>query len=100
MRFTPTEIKANIKRQWADVSDTPYPEDFLFQEAQSYLPTYYSDIISDWTLMPSEFDNSWQDDYPMANKTITDLMLIDLHNYYMHACTEAYNALKEEESQD
>jgi hypothetical protein len=97
MRFSPNEIRANLKSQWSDLSDTPYPEDFLFQEANSYLPTDYSDIIKDWTSMPSEFDNSWQEDYPMSNRTITELMSIDLLNYYMHTCTEIYNELKAEE---
>lgn len=98
---THNEIKQIIKDDWAQFADNAYPHDLLNEFADSATPIYYSDIISEWQQMPSEFNDSWQDLGTDGSAGIMQLMQMDLYNYYSHAYLVAYNELAEEmEPQD
>ena len=97
---THNEIKQTIRDDWAQFADNPYPEELLNEFADSALPIYYSEIISEWQEMPSEFDNVWAEE-GYTSDSITALMSYDLENYYRHQYHSIYNELAEEmEPQD
>ena len=97
MLTTYNEIKQQIQDEWEQFSSNTHPSDILTELAESACPTYNSDIIAEWSEMPSEFDNSWQDGFSVsASITITELMWTDLFNYYQHQFQTAYNELAEE----
>jgi hypothetical protein len=103
MRFTKDEIKKDLLDNWENITDNPYPEDALGEYADGYLPTYTNEIIAEWAEMPSEFDNSWQGGgFPSSTVrevTITELMTIDLYNYYRQVTENAYNEILSEEEE-
>jgi hypothetical protein len=103
MRMNYTDIKNDILEHWEQI-DADYSDELLNQLADSALPIYYGDIISDWQQMPNEFTDSWQEFYEATGadgKGITELMTIDLWNYYVAEYNRIYNEIIEEkESND
>jgi hypothetical protein len=71
-------------------------EDTANEVADSNCPIYYSDIIKEWTELEGEFCDTWQD-YPITQmSSITQLMTIDLYNYYYQLAYRAYEEIKTE----
>lgn len=93
MRFTYAEIKKDLLDNWETITDSTWPEDYLDEFADGYIPVYTNEIIKDWQEMPSEFDNFWQDYGITKDTTIPDLMKIDLFNYYRNLAQTAYNEI-------
>ena len=98
MNFTREEIKADLlENHLEQLLEHAYPEDFLSELADGYLPIFYDKILKDWTQMPSEFDDSWQDcGLPSAKTeeiTILGLMTIDLFNYYQSITNEIWREI-------
>ena len=89
---TLSEMKQEILDNWAQFADNAYPEDLLTEFADSALPVYYSDIIQEWQHMPSEFNDSWQE-IGVNEIKITNLMSMDLFNYYLHLANTAYSEI-------
>ena len=79
-----SDIKSDILDNWERLKESPHPEDWLTEMAESACPVYYSDILKDWQEMPSEFNDSWQENgIPTTEKTtIFGLMGWDLYFYY------------------
>lgn len=101
MLTTDQEIREEIIEHWGWLEETPYPEDYLTELADSQTPIYYGDIIKEWQDMPSSFTDTWQEFGVSQDTTITSLMTIDLFNYYRTKYTEIYEEVKEEkESED
>lgn len=100
MRFTNQEIKKDLLDNWEYLQEVQYPEDCLNEYADGYLPTYTNEIIADWSEMPSEFDNSWQDYGATKDSTIIDLMKIDLFTYYRNETQNAYNEIRAEKEEE
>lgn len=99
MYFTDTEIRRELLENWQQLTESVYPEDLLREWADSSVPVYYNQIIADWQEMPSEFDNVWQEiaepDW-VATASITELMAVDLYEYYQNRFTAIYKEIKEE----
>jgi hypothetical protein len=105
MRFDYNDIKKDLLENWEVITDSQYPEDALGEFADGYLPTYYVDIIDDWRVMPSEFDNTWHEygipSSDISEVSITGLMTIDLYNYYRQETERAYkDILRDKENED
>jgi uncharacterized protein YecA (UPF0149 family) len=99
MYFSYSEIRSYLLENWEQLSESAYPEDLLREWGDNAVPVYYNEIISDWQEMPSEFDNAWQeiaDSDWIATASITQLMAVDLCEYYQTQFTEIYNKIKEE----
>ena len=89
------DIKQEIIDNWNEIDG----EDgqWLSEAVDSALPIYYSDIIEQWTKMPNEFDESWQDIVAtIQNHTITSLMSIDLWVFTQSKYNRAYREIEEE----
>jgi hypothetical protein len=61
MNMDYSDIKSDIIDHWEQLSEMAYPQDLLTEMAESACPVYYSDILKDWQEMPSDFNDSWQD---------------------------------------
>lgn len=104
MRFTYEEIKKDLTDNWESITEATYYEDYLSELADGYLPVYNSEIISDWSEMPNQFENSWREyGFPSMNideVSIMGLMVIDLYNFYREETQRAYNEIKSEKEED
>jgi hypothetical protein len=103
MLTTNKDIREEIQDNWEYLEEAQYPEDYLDELADSHTPIYYSDIIEQWRDMPSSFNDTWQEFGVNSKTTITDLMAIDLNNYYRTKFNEIYEQIKtakESESED
>lgn len=91
----------SIKSELADSFDW-LTEDNLYEFASGYVPVYTNEIIAEWTEMPNEYDNTWMEytDGESFKRTITDLMSLDLHNYYRDLVQAAYEELVAENEQE
>jgi hypothetical protein len=104
MRFSDSDIKSDILDNWEQLAEATFPEDFIDELADSALPVYYSDILADWTEMPSEFNDSWQEFGLPSSKTeeitIFGLMTIDLYTYYRAKYSDIYSEVRQDKEQD
>lgn len=98
-----SDIKSEIIDKWEEFASNQHPYELLNEFAESAVPVYYNQIISDWQEMPSEFDNVWSEE-GYTSESITALMSYDLSNYYRHQYHRIYSevaqdmeALEEEE---
>jgi hypothetical protein len=85
-------IKGYIKEDWKT-----FTEDSVYQLADDLVPVYYDQIIEEWLQLPMDHQDSWQDTEVSADTAITQLMAIDLFNYYLKAVDLLYYQLKEEQ---
>lgn len=85
-------IREYIKEDWLG-----FTEDSVYQLADSLVPVYYDQIIQEWLQLPMDHQDSWQDTEVSADTAITQLMAIDLFNYYLKAVDLLYYQLKEEQ---
>jgi hypothetical protein len=98
---THAEIRAEIADHLEQLQDMREPEDLLQELADSNTPIYYSDIIQEWTELPTEFSDQWWERSVWAeNETITSLMQIDLYLYYQGEFIAAWEEIKEEQETD
>jgi hypothetical protein len=102
MYFNNSDIKNDILTHWEQLKDSPYPEDLLTELAESACPVYYSDIIKDWQEMPSEFNDSWQDNgIPTTEQTtIFGLMGWDLYFYYENQYQTIFTEIRLDKEQE
>ena len=93
-----SEIRQIILDNWEEINDSPDPKGILDEYAESDLPIYNNDIIKEWTEMPSDYDNRWQEvlDGEIEEHTITSLMLVDLYQYYTDTYYEIWEDIKSE----
>ena len=97
---THAEIRAEINDNLEQLQDMREPEDLLQELADSNTPIYYSDIIQEWTELPSEFSDQWQEMGRAEDATITSLMQTDLYLYYQGEFIAAWEEIKEEQETD
>lgn len=96
MRWNYSDIKQELIDNWQQLQDSTDPYDLLHQFADSAVPVYYGEIIKDWQEMPSDFADSWAEFGLPEFPTITNLMSIDLYEYYHDQYHTIYNELLEE----
>ena len=94
---THAEIKAEIMDNLERLKDSPYPEDLLNELADGNTPIYYSDIISEWQEMPSEFNDIGRELGVSGEPQIMNLMQDDLAIYYQQQFSEIWEEVKEEQ---
>jgi hypothetical protein len=82
----------SIKSELADSFDW-LTEDNLYEYVDGFVPVYTNEIIAEWTIMPNEYDNTWQELGLSDKATITDRMSADLYNYYRDQVQAAYEEL-------
>lgn len=82
----------SIKSELADSFDW-LTEGNLDEFVDSYVPIYTNEIIAEWTLMPSEYDDTWKDLGVSEWASITARMSADLYNYYRDQVQAAYEEL-------
>jgi hypothetical protein len=84
-----------------DLTNDTYPEDRLNEMADSAVPVYTNEIISEWVDLPFDSRDRWQDFGADSNATITHLMALDLLVYYQELFSQTYFELtKDLEEQD
>ena len=85
-----------------DLANDTYPEDRLNEMADSAVPIYTNEIISEWCELPFDSRDRWQDYGADSNSSITHLMALDLLVYYeeqfRHAFAELTKDLEEQEA--
>ena len=76
-------IESRIKENWEYLSAMPHPEDMISELAESEVPVYTHEIISEWSDLGSDARDEWQGVF-VANEetTIATLMGYDLFLYY------------------
>lgn len=109
MYFSDKDIKEDILDSWEFLKDGN--DDFINQNltqwANQAVPVYTNDIIKDWTEMPTEFDDAWQEfghyswlsEKHKKARTIVELMTIDLTLYYEAAYRRVYEQIVKTEQQ-
>jgi hypothetical protein len=71
--------------------------DNLHQLADDLVPIYYSDLVQEWIELPIDHRDTWEPDQALGQTSITNLMAIDLYNYYYKAIEQVYYDLKREQ---
>jgi len=96
MYFNNTDIKSDILDHWDQLAEMAEPSDLINELAESACPVYYSDIIKDWQEMPSEYNDSWQENgIPTTGETtIFSLMSWDLYFYYERQYQTIFSEIK------
>jgi hypothetical protein len=92
------DIRTEILDNWEQLSEHPEPTDLLDEFADSANPVYYNEILKDWSEMPSEYNDSWQEFGQQNNATIFSLMAIDLAVYYRAIYGKIYAEILEEKA--
>lgn len=88
------EAKKRILEDVPNLLEAKYPEDELNELVNSDLPVYYTEILYQWSKMPSEYEQ------PLTHAVITDetniysLMGFDLFEYYSQTYGEALRQIK------
>lgn len=94
MRFTESDIKADLLDSWDSLEESQYPEDLLSEFADSAVPIYNNEIIEDWQEMPSDYDDSWKEYTDSNENGIINLMRIDLFAYYLDTYNRIYREIR------
>ena len=95
---TVAEAKKRILEDVPNILEKAYTEDELTELVDSDLPIYYSEILYQWSKLPSEFEQ------PLTNHLITDetniysLMGFDLYDFYINVYGKALEEIKEEKA--
>ena len=98
MRMNYSDIKQELIDNWQQLAESAYPEDLVSELVESALPVYYGDIIRDWQEMPSDYSDSWREEF-YEGETITALMTYDLWRYYSDQYHSLYNTIKQEKEE-
>lgn len=100
MSLTPyVEIKKLVEEDYEQLSESKYPEDLLWEWAQSQAPVYTHHIIQEWIDLSPEDSDRWQEtgiEVASGNTGIADLMLLDLQLYYERLFSQAWREVQEE----
>ncbi|CAB4129741.1 hypothetical protein UFOVP115_105 [uncultured Caudovirales phage] len=76
-------IESRIKENWEYLSAMPHPEDMISELAESEVPVYTHEIISEWSDLPTDARDEWVDVFVVDDDTtIATLMGYDLFLYY------------------
>ena len=67
----------------------------IHEMADSLCPVYTSEIIAEWTELPSEHSDRWQELGADNLSTITSLMSTDLYLYYFDLVERAWAEVQE-----
>lgn len=70
--------------------------DNLVMLADDLVPIYYNELVEEWIELPIENRDSWDLSQVNDNTSITDLMAIDLFNYYLSTVELANDELQRE----
>jgi hypothetical protein len=99
MLITHEKAKNNILESWEWIKDATVPEDYVIEMADSDVPIYTSEIISEWVELPSEYSNRFSEmrDTFDSSITIENLMLDDLYLYYQFIYSGALAEILEAE---
>lgn len=99
MLYSDSDIKSQLLDEWEYLAEATYPEDSLSEYADSAVPVYTSEIIEEWTELPYDYRDRWNEitDSP---ENITHLMSLDLYLYYREIYSAIYaKILAEKESE-
>jgi hypothetical protein len=104
MNMDYSDIKSDIIDHWEQLSEMAYPEDLLTELADSACPVYYSGILQDWSEMPNNFTDSWQEFQEFIEltqeTTIFSLMSADLFNYYSDRYRDIFAEVRHDKEQE
>ena len=90
-------IESRIKENWEQLSAMPHPEDLISQLADSEVPVYTHEIISEWSDLTLDYRDEWQGVFEVnEDTTISTLMGYDLFLYYQNAFSVAFIAVRDE----
>lgn len=94
---TYNEIKQELLNEYEHAT-----EDTCHEIADSNTPVYYSDIISEWQALPSEYSDTWREHghETTPETTITQLMAVDLYYYYHELAYRAYQEIQDEKESE
>lgn len=98
MYFTREEIKRELVSHREEITEDNLPE-----WADGFVPVYYSDILKDWTEMPSEYADQWKEygyDTQRNDGGIMNLMQIDLVFYYLQLTQEVWEEIQNEREEE
>ena len=93
---THEEILQMVRDEFQQLSESEYPEDLLYEFADSECPLYYHDISTAWVQLPMEDTDRWQDIGAESSMSIYNLMLVDICLYYETLFLRAWELVKEE----
>jgi hypothetical protein len=96
-----TAIKDELVSNFDRITDWQYPEDYLNEMADGFVPVYNHEIIEAWhKSMPHEFTDSWQEfglpSSSVSEISIIGLMRIDLYQWLNSLTSELWDEIKEE----
>lgn len=97
---TYSEILETVTEQLDELKEQKYPEDYLTELADGYVPIYTESVVSEWFELEVSDRDAWQDFGVMPDKGITDLMAIDLYVYYQGLFSRAYAELTDEDGEN
>ena len=98
MRFTDSDIYADLLVDFDEISQAADLDAVLTERADGYVPVYYHEILTDWAEMPSEYNDSWQEFGEDASKGIFSLMSVDLFVYYQARTVAVWAEILEEKA--
>ena len=98
MYYSEENIREELIENLEDILEDKYPEDRVLEMADSAVPVYNSDIISDWMELSNEFTDTWQEQLgtKVGTRGIVALMAIDVFTYYLDTYSRIFEALKAE----
>jgi len=99
MRMNYSDIKSDIYDHLDQLKESAYPEDLLNELADSAVPIYYNEIISDWQEMPSEYNDNWKTE-GYDGETIFELMTYDLAIYYHDQYHKVYSEVMHDQEEE
>ena len=91
------EIRKEIQADKEYLLADNYPQDRATEYADSAVPVYYYQIVSDWNELETDDQNQFGEVVSELPSRIEDLMKVDLYLFYLNAYTIAINELLESE---
>lgn len=96
MRSTIERMVEEIQAEIANGEELEAIKDRSGEFIDSYLPIYYSDTISEWQHMPSEYNDRGSAEFGIGEDiNIYNLMNLDLYLYYSDLFNEAINEVEQ-----
>jgi hypothetical protein len=92
---TVAQAKKRILDDVPNILESKYPDDELTELVDSDLPIYNSEIVYQWSKLPSEFENELIGNVDKGT-TIYNLMSFDLYDFYKDVYSKALEEIKEE----
>lgn len=89
-------IKEMILSEYEINEPFHFIDDTLNEIADSLVPVYNSEVISEWVELPNEFTDTWQEHgFTSEKQTIVSLMTMDLWAYYNTLVRQVWDELQE-----